>query len=293
MTEQDIKEIENIIGYKFHDANLLCKAYTRRSYTEENPQFENNETFETLGDGAIYFYTIQSFFEHNLPINDEAVQSTIRREIICGENLAYNIDRLGLAKQEYFFLGKGDIKQEVWKTAKIKEDLFESIIGAIAYECFYETDNIIGLDEPIRKMLDLDALFEKIKNIKQGQDEITPKQTTKIGLGNDNPINYLQELYKSKQIPLPKYTFDFFNAPETAGGLWGCFAEIPLWTMQAKSGAGKTKTEAKLAAAKKLYEYVLSEIKNKKLFNKKTYIQEIIKTIKETRKNENMHKGCQ
>jgi len=174
MTEKDIFEIEKIIGYKFKDMNLLVKAYTRRSYTEENPSAENNEVLETFGDAALYLFTLRECYDSGLvPIDDEGILSTIRREIICSENLAYLIDRMGLAKPEYFNLGKGDIKQEVWKNTKVKEDLFESIIGAIAYECFHTTDNIKGLDKPIRKMLDLDTLFEKIQNIKKLSDKKT------------------------------------------------------------------------------------------------------------------------
>lgn len=43
MNEQQIIELEKIIGYEFKDKNLLIQSFTRKSYSNEHKDIKNNE----------------------------------------------------------------------------------------------------------------------------------------------------------------------------------------------------------------------------------------------------------
>ena len=47
MTQNDLTFIQDQIGYKFRNLDLLRQAFTRRSYSEENGG-ENNEVLEFI-----------------------------------------------------------------------------------------------------------------------------------------------------------------------------------------------------------------------------------------------------
>lgn len=53
MNEQQIIELEKIIGYEFKDKNLLIQSFTRKSYSNEHKDIKNNECLEFIGDEAI------------------------------------------------------------------------------------------------------------------------------------------------------------------------------------------------------------------------------------------------
>ena len=54
-----LSELENKIGYKFNDIDLLTSALTHRSYGNENKLFHNisYERLEFLGDSLLGFVT--------------------------------------------------------------------------------------------------------------------------------------------------------------------------------------------------------------------------------------------
>ena len=52
MTEKDLVFIQDQIGYKFNNVDLLQQAFIRRSYSMENGG-ENNEVLEFIGDKVL------------------------------------------------------------------------------------------------------------------------------------------------------------------------------------------------------------------------------------------------
>ena len=52
MDNQDLEHIQQVIGYRFQNWDLLQQAFVRRSYSEENGG-ENNEVLEMIHDGFV------------------------------------------------------------------------------------------------------------------------------------------------------------------------------------------------------------------------------------------------
>lgn len=141
------KEIEEKIAYQFNNhTNLLIQAFTRKSYSQEHDDYENNEILEFYGDQlvntVITKWLFDSYsqlpnsnsFENNQYVSqkDEAALTKIRANYANKSALAHCIDMLDL--DQYLLLGKGDEKNEVWNNEKVRCDLFEAIIGAIAVD---------------------------------------------------------------------------------------------------------------------------------------------------------------
>lgn len=251
MTEEIIKLVENIISHQFgHNKALLQQAFTFRSYTEENPKSVNNEVLELIGDAVINLYVMKALVEKYA--KEEVSEGTLthmRSKIVCGKNLARNCDRLELANPKWLLLGKGSRLREEFKLDKIKEDLLESIVGAIAINCDYDSEE---LDIVVRHLLDLEHL-ESENNQIQGliYGKLTTNKRTVKNIDNENAINYLQESWKAKKISQPLYIdLGLIN------GRWAARAEIPELGLWCEEG-GKSKKGAKLNAAQKLYEEIV------------------------------------
>ena len=58
--EEQNQTIQSKIGYHFSNIQLLCQAFTRKSYAEENPQAQHNEVLEFYGDKALDFVVMKT-----------------------------------------------------------------------------------------------------------------------------------------------------------------------------------------------------------------------------------------
>ena len=58
-----MSEIEEILGYKFKNSELLKNALTHSSYANENKLPHDNERLEFLGDSVLGFVTAEYLFE--------------------------------------------------------------------------------------------------------------------------------------------------------------------------------------------------------------------------------------
>ncbi len=124
----NVKAIEQAIGYKFRNEMILLEAFTHASYANEN-KVRSYERLEFLGDSILGYYVARYLYD-NYPDADEGFLTKAKSNIVSGRTLAEVIDGLGLI--EYMRTSSGSSEQEVRSSDKKKEDLFESIVGAIA-----------------------------------------------------------------------------------------------------------------------------------------------------------------
>jgi len=126
--EKNIPLIEEKIGYKFFDKNLLVYAFSHPSFVNENKNIkENNERLEFLGD-SIFNLIISEYIYKKFPKKTEGEMSFIRSFIVDWSTCLCFIKKKGLEK--YLLLGKGELFSKRGKES-ILADLFEAIIGAI------------------------------------------------------------------------------------------------------------------------------------------------------------------
>lgn len=124
MESFDYKKVEKIIHYCFKDKTLLQTAFTHSSYANQN-SVKSNERLEYLGDSILNFVIAEQLF-NNYDV-EEGQLSKWRSKLVNTDALCNIIERLGLDK---FLLVGGSFKNQPL-TRSIKENLFESIIGAI------------------------------------------------------------------------------------------------------------------------------------------------------------------
>ncbi|MCL2631353.1 MAG: putative dsRNA-binding protein [Firmicutes bacterium] len=253
MNAKTIAEIEGIIDYEFSKKGLLVQAFTRRSYSEENPNNPCNEVLETLGDSVIQLYVTRALLERykGEPVTEGGI-SVMRQRIVNGKNLAWHAERLGLAKKEYLRMGKGDISQKVYERQSVQEDLLESIVGAVAIDCDYHADDLSIL---VNHLLDIEHLDRTQYSIQIHY--VMHARDSSVRGDNNNPINFLQELHKANKIQMPRYK----DEGHCAEG-WKCEASIPEMGLYLY-GHGESKKEAKLNSAQKLYDEVVEKLKPK------------------------------
>ena len=160
MTENFINLVEEKIGYKFSNKKLLLQAFTRKTWSQENGG-ENNESLEFVGDKALDVVVIIAMLKRFSSIQEDGFFHTkynegkftdIKRDLVEKEALSKSMDKLGL--NQYLLMGNGDKLLNIQEKESVKEDLFESIIGAVAIDCNWDSsvlytvvDKMIGFDD--------------------------------------------------------------------------------------------------------------------------------------------------
>lgn len=199
----EIKKLSRIICEKagIHLKNrLLVQAFTRSSYSSEHGG-EDNEILEFIGDQVLSYYVVKivakrcgalnSDCEYKIRIRENRF-STLKQELVNNEALAKIIDEWGV--MEYLLVGKSDYANNIEKQIKIKADLFEAILGAIAISSNWSSDD---LETVVEKTLSIDT---KINSIIQTQHSL-------ISFDMENAVNVLKELAEHHEFSPPKYTY--------------------------------------------------------------------------------------
>ena len=141
MQKKDYEEVEQLIGYEFNNRLLLQQAFTRKSYTNETHDCDNNEVLEFVGDKVLDLIVVKALCEYYGEINNrnefacelnEGKLTELKKQLVESKMLAHRIDELGFA--QYLIMGKGDKKNYVQEDMHVKEDLFEAILGAVAID---------------------------------------------------------------------------------------------------------------------------------------------------------------
>ena len=118
--------VENIIGYSFKDRSVLLKAFTLPSFSNERPQFKNNDDLEFLGDSVLSLIVSDHLYKKGGTAGKFTEE---KKKIVSSAPLSFVSEKRGFYK--YLVMGKGDAKTFSLKNRKVLENLFEAIVGAI------------------------------------------------------------------------------------------------------------------------------------------------------------------
>ena len=124
---ENFTQIEENIGYKFKNKQLLKKALTHTSYAYEN-KVESNEKLEFLGD-AILEVIVSKFLFLNYNNLSEGEMTKVRASVVC-ENSLYQVAKKHNFS-DFLFLGKSEIVNDGKSRPAILADSVEAIIAAI------------------------------------------------------------------------------------------------------------------------------------------------------------------
>ncbi len=246
------KGVEELTGFHFKNEDLLKQAFVRKSYSS---QFggENNEKLEFFGDSILNYQVSKAInkrfgyvktsmnhgFDGNTEysfIGNESDFTRLKNGIVSNKTLADIIDETGL--MEYLIVGKSDFINEVDTKEKIKGDLFEAILGAVAVQCSWD-DGI--LEKVVYKMLNLEELLKQDNSL-----YYKPKDLTL-----ENAISVLKELAEKGECSMPNYDI---SGPDMLGKdinnqpIWGCTCTVSSWG-QCEQVFAHNKKDAKKCSA--------------------------------------------
>ena len=235
MDNNEISTIERQIGnYSFRNKMLLVQAFTRRTYSHENPEVADNEELEFYGDKALAFY-LAYWFEESFNKNKTQSQNygllIPQNEYYFSEKnegeltklfsyyadksmLSTCIENLDLAK--YLRLGKADINNKAWESESVQEDLFEAIVGAVAIDSNWNNENIFQV---CRTMLC-------------------------AGNYSENYIRLLEDYSSDENFKVNYNTAKFWNGP------FQCTVILTKGNSISYTAKGNSEFEAKMEAAK-------------------------------------------
>lgn len=127
---QDLSLLEERIGYRFEDSELLKQALTHSSYANERRinKVGNYERLEFLGDAVLELVSSEFLFRGH-PQLSEGDLTKQRASMVCEPALAFCARDIGL--EEYILLGKGEECTGGRKRDSITSDVMEAVIGAI------------------------------------------------------------------------------------------------------------------------------------------------------------------
>lgn len=233
---QQIDQLEKTLGMTFNDKNLLLRAFTHRSFLNENHDTEkHNERLEYLGDAVLEFL-ISKYLFLTYPDRPEGELTSFRSAIVKTTTLAETSRDLKFGS--LLRMSKGEEKTGGREKDYLLANTFEAVLGAIY------------LDQGIRKSETFlkKVLFTKIDYIVENRLDIDPKTR-------------FQELSQDQHRLTPTYELISEKGPDhdktfTMG--------VYLGKTEYGLGTGSSKQRAEEVAAQKALTKIMKEIKRKK-----------------------------
>jgi ribonuclease-3 len=217
----EIKEIQQQIGVKFKDIDLLISALTHRSYLNENRSFNlpNNERLEFLGDAVLELVSTEYLYL-NYP-HSEGELTNFRSALVNYRMLSEIASRLGLEK--HLQMSKGESKDIGRARQVILANAIEAVIGAIYLDQGYN----IAKDFILREVIvELPGIINKGAYL--------------------DPKSKLQEIVQEKLGITPVYKVHSESGPDHDKVF---VVGVHLNERQVGVGTGPSKQEAEVAAA--------------------------------------------
>ena len=155
---KSIQQLQDTIGYKFHNLVFLEVALTHSSYANEvKHQLKYNERQEFLGD-AVLSIIVSDYLFNNYPV-PEGELTKLRAAIVCEKSLDVMANKIHLG--EYLRLGRGEEMTGGRTRPSIIADAFEALIAAIYLDSGIESARTFVLPFVTEMLEHEDSLFFK------------------------------------------------------------------------------------------------------------------------------------
>lgn len=284
MRDKVFKIICDKLGYNFKNRELLEQAFTRRSYTEENPNSPHNEILELYGDSIV-----NQFVTKHIAQKTSKLSSTHTSQLTEGEFTELRKKFIGtkyLSKRiktnnwhQHLQVSVGDEKQEVIQQESVQEALLEAIIGAIAVDSNWD---MIILEKAVNNLLDLD---NEIKLLLAQKNVIKPPLPQKDVIKSNENSNMSTTKTVAPIVCKPyneKIASTIFNEIKAdkknniqaeykvskEGTEWCCVAIVHVNGTKFKSE--KCKASKKRAAHDKAIYNIMTQMKHQKIISTKS-----------------------
>ena len=221
---RDLSALEQNIGYKFKNINLLKNALTHTSYAYEH-KIASNEKLEFLGDSILEFLS-SKYIYNNYPKLKEGEMTKVRATVVCEDSLYKIAEKHNFS--DFLYVGKSEQMHQGNKKVAIMADSVEAVIAAM-----YKDGGI----EPVEKFI--------VENLKEPIEEATKH------VGDKDYKTVLQEKLQVNGDVNIKYTITNEKGPDHDKTFE---AQVECDGKFLAKGEGKSKKEAQMQAAKKALE---------------------------------------
>ncbi len=186
------KELEDRLGLKFKNHELLRQALIHTSYLNENPGINvgSNERLEFLGDAALGVVVAQQLYTE-YPDVDEGKLTELRAHLVRRDTLANAAARFDLG--DYLQLGRGEDAAGGRNRPTNLARAYEAVVGAIFLD-----GGIVKVRTFIRR-----TLGDELKALRES------------GMPSD-PKSRLQEVIQSRWQTTPSYRLMKTEGPDHA-----------------------------------------------------------------------------
>jgi ribonuclease III len=188
---EKLKQLEIRLGWSFTDRNILDKALTHRSFSNENNMLRNedNERLEFLGD-AVLQLIVSDMLMRIFPDYTEGQLSKLRASVVNEQPLAALSRRYGIG--DCLLLGKGEEASGGRTKPSLLANALESVISATFLDKGFGTTATLlsGIFEPlIRQGNDDDACLDHktaLQELSMGRFKTTPRYSIVSEAGPDH-----------------------------------------------------------------------------------------------------------
>lgn len=132
MTTPDLQVLEERLGYKFSDRDLLTRALTHKSHASEARQTRgtelDNEQLEFLGDSVLGFVTSEFLFREYANL-DEGRLSMLKARLVSAKHLESAARQIALG--DFLMLGRSEEMNHGRNKQRLLANAFEALIAAV------------------------------------------------------------------------------------------------------------------------------------------------------------------
>ena len=202
---KNFSKLEENIGIKFNNIDLLKQAVVHRSYLNEHPDFPlpHNERLEFLGDAVLELIVTENLY-NNYP-NPEGELTNWRASLVNSHMLSKIAQKFDIEK--YLFLSKGEGKDKNSKARQyILANAFEALIGAIYIDQGMEKAKEFVIKHLICELKDILAnkLYHdpksRFQEIAQDKFSITPSYKVMSETGPDHAKEFVVGIFLDKEM---------------------------------------------------------------------------------------------
>lgn len=229
-----LDNLEQALGHRFADRDLLQQALTHSSFAREGEAALDNEQLEFLGDAVLQLVASQELYRR-FPSYREGELSKLRAHLVSARHLEHCAEQLRVG--EYLRLGRGEEKTGGRHKSALLSDAVEALLAALYLD---------GGLSPARAFVCAHILEPELERLSTERDVV---------LASDHKSR-LQELLRATGRPEPRYAMVAEEGP----------AHRKSFTMQvtvldsasrvefSTQGSGATKKAASQQAAEKAIE---------------------------------------
>lgn len=140
---QNLARLEQLLGYKFQNLELLQRALTHRSWAYENAPFADNgeaarslqnESLELVGDAVLGLAVVEQLYQKHTTAS-EGELTLMKHRLVSTGTLAEAAQRINLG--EFLRVGKGEEKTGGRRKQALLADTFEAVLAAIFFDSGY------------------------------------------------------------------------------------------------------------------------------------------------------------